>query len=74
MSPTELGEYLFGGPHPTIGDVVVALPEGFINIGAGSDIEQSLIGFSVLHDSLGFAVDGQHYRPLALLELLEELG
>ena len=55
-------------------DVVQALPDRFVNVGACGDVEQPLIGFCVLHDSLGLAVDGQHYRPLALLELLEELG
>jgi hypothetical protein len=57
-----------------VSHVVQALPDCLVNIGAGSDIEQPLVRFSILHYSLGFAVDGQYYRPLALLELLEELG
>jgi hypothetical protein len=39
MPPAELREYLFGGPRTAMGDVVVALAEGLVNIGAGGDIE-----------------------------------
>jgi hypothetical protein len=70
MAAAELGEYLFSWPSPTVSDVVQALPDRFVNIGSSGDVEQSLIGLSVLHDSLSLAVDGQHYWPLALLELL----
>jgi hypothetical protein len=45
MTTAEFGEDLFGRPHPTIGDVVVALPERFMNIGACGDVEQSLTLF-----------------------------
>jgi hypothetical protein len=39
MAPAKLGEYLFGGPHPTIGDIVVTLPDSFVHLRAGSSIE-----------------------------------
>jgi hypothetical protein len=74
MAPAELGEYLFGWPSPTVSDVVLALAEGLIDVGARSDVKQSLIGFSVLHDSLGLAVHGQHYGTLGLLDLFEKLS
>ena len=74
MAPAELSEYLFGWPSPTVSDVVVALPESFVHIGASGDIEEPLILFGVLHDSLGLTIDGQHYGPLALLDLLEKFG
>jgi len=74
MAPAELAEYLTGRPRPAVGDVVQALPNGFVNVGAGSDIEQLLIGFRFLHDSLGLVVDGQQHGPLGLLDLLEKLA
>src|SRR5580692_9713 len=74
ITPAHLIENLAGGPSSAVSHVVQALPDCLVNIGAGGDIEQSLISFCVLHYSLGFAVDGQYYRPLVLLELLEELG
>jgi hypothetical protein len=45
MALAELGEYLFGGPGPAVSDVVLALPEGFVHVRAGSSIEQSLTLF-----------------------------
>ena len=45
MATAELGEYLFGGPRPAVGDVVVALAEGLVNIGACRDVEESLTLF-----------------------------
>ena len=45
MSPAKLGEYLFGGPRPTMGDIVFALSDRFVHIGACGDVEQSLTLF-----------------------------
>ncbi len=74
MAPAELGEYLFGWPSTAVSNVVQALPDCLINIGACGDVEQPLVSLRVLHYSLGLPVDGQHYRPLGFLELLEKLG
>src|SRR5271169_5726755 len=73
MAPAELSEYLFGWPSPTVSNVVQALPDRFVNISACRDIEQPLILFRVLYDSLSLAVHGQHYGALGLLDLFEKL-
>lgn len=42
MAPAELGEYLFGGARPAVSDVVQALPDCLVHIGACRDVEQTL--------------------------------
>src|SRR5260370_24664868 len=72
MAPARLIEYLAGRTRPSVDDIVHALPDSLANVGAGGAVEQSLIGFRVLHNGLGLAVDGQDHRPLAFLHLLEQ--
>src|SRR5580704_11992916 len=74
IAPAQLVEHLAGWPSSAVIDVVQALPDCFVNVGACGDIEQSLILFRILNDSLGLAVDSQHHRLLALLDLLEKFG
>jgi len=74
MAAAELGEYLFGWPSPAMSDIVQTLPDCFVNVGSRGDIEQPLILFRVLHDSLSLAVHGQHDGPLALFDLLEKFA
>src|SRR3984957_8298907 len=74
IAPAQLVEHLAGGPSSAVIDVVQALPDRFVNVGARSDIEQPLILFRVLHDSLRLTIDGQHYGPLAFLDLLQKFG
>src|ERR1700683_3988722 len=40
MAPAHFVEEFAGWTHPAVGDVVVALPQSFVDIGAGCDIEQ----------------------------------
>ncbi len=72
MAPAQLVEYLTSRTRSSVDDIVHALPASLANIGAGGAVEQSLIGFRVLHNGLGLAVDGQDHRPLALLHLLKK--
>ena len=74
MVPAHLVEHLAGWARPSVDDVVHALPDSLVNVGAGGAVEQSLIGFRVLHDGLGLAVDGQDYGPLAFLHLLKKFA
>jgi hypothetical protein len=46
MAPTQLGEYLFGRPSPAVNDIVLALPNCLVNIGASGCIEYLLASFS----------------------------
>ena len=45
-----------------------------MHIGLGHNVEQSLIGFSILNNRLGFPFDGQDDRSLTLLELFHEIA
>ncbi len=45
MAPAEICEDLFGWPSPTVSDVVLALPDRFVNVGASGDIEYLLKSF-----------------------------
>jgi hypothetical protein len=45
MAQAELGEYLFGRPRPTMGDIVLTLPDSFVHIRASSSIQQLLASF-----------------------------
>src|SRR5216683_7650282 len=72
MAPAQLVEHFAGRTRPSVDDIVHALPNSLVNVGAGGAVEQSLIGFRVLHNGLGPALDGQDHRPLALLHLLKK--
>jgi hypothetical protein len=51
-------------PGSPAGDIFRALPNRFINVVLGSDVQQALIGFSVLNHELGFAVNSEDHGPL----------
>ena len=55
-----------------LGHVFTALPDAFFGVCLCRDIEQALIGFSVLYYRGGLAVDRQNHRALRLLELLKK--
>jgi len=54
--------------------VVEPLANTFLSIGARGNVEQTLIGFGVLHDRCSFAVNREHYRAFGLLELFHEVA
>jgi len=53
--------------------VFKALADALGRVGARRYIQQALVGFCILNHRCSFTVDGQHYRPLALLDLLHEI-
>ena len=61
----QLVEHLTGWTCPAVDRVVRALPDCLVNIRAGRDIQQPLVGLGVLYDRLGFALDSQDHRPFA---------
>ena len=70
----EFGKELLGvAPLSSLG-LLQALADAFSSIGAGSDIEQALIGSRILHDGFSLAFDGEHDGLLALLELLHKIA
>jgi len=72
MAPAQLVEHLTGRTRPSVGDIVHSLPDSLVNVGASRAVEQPLIGFRVLHDGLGLAIDGQDHRSPGLLHLLKK--
>ena len=49
--------------YPVVGNILYALTDRLVDIGARGHVQQPLICFRVLHHDL---VDSQDHRPLAL--------
>src|ERR1039457_4985904 len=73
MGRFEFGKELLGIASVSLPGLLKALADAFTSIGAGCNVEQSLIGSSILYDSLGLALHRKHNGPLALLELLHKV-
>src|ERR1700722_195097 len=58
-------------PDAAFSHILAALPDAFLGVCLGCDIEQTLIGCGVLHHRRGLAVDRQHHWPFGFLELLK---
>ena len=74
MLPADLFEH---GPSRTrapVGDIVETLADCLEYISTGGQVQQALISFRILDDSLGFALDSKNHRPLALPELFHKLA
>ena len=54
--------------------VLQALTNTLLGIGARGDIEQALVGLSILYDSRRLPLHGQHHGALGFLELLHEVA
>jgi hypothetical protein len=54
--------------------VLKPLADTLNRVGLRSDVEQALIGFSILHNRFRFAVNGKNQRPLGFLEALHEFS
>ena len=50
----EVREKLPCRPNLPFPDILQALTDAFLCIGAGGDVEQALIGFGILYDGRGF--------------------
>jgi hypothetical protein len=56
---------LFRRARASVRYVIKSLTDAFLGIGAGSNVEQPLIGFGVLHDCRCLPLHGEHYGALA---------
>jgi hypothetical protein len=54
--------------------VRAALPNSFFFAGAGSNVQQALVGLGVMHDGSRLALDRQNDRAFALPQLLDEIA
>jgi hypothetical protein len=70
----KLAEKLSRWSCTAMGYVVDPLANAFLRIGARDNVEQTLIGFGVLHNRCSFAVDREHHRAFGLLKLLHEVA
>src|ERR1700730_4465556 len=62
----ELVEKFLCGPNLSFFHILEALADAFVWIDAGGNVEQALIGFSILHDGSCFPLHREHNRALAL--------
>src|SRR5579864_1214988 len=67
MCGFELAEKVSCWTHPSLLRILKALSDAFLGIGARGNVEQTLIGFGVLHNSRRFALHGEHHWALAFL-------
>jgi hypothetical protein len=57
-----------------VGYVFQPLANSFVYVGAGGDIEQTLMGFHILHNGFSLTLHCEHHGPLALLEVFHEFA
>ena len=74
MGLLELFKDLARGPHFTVASVFEPLSNPFPGICLCGNIEQSLIGFSILHDGRSLSFYGKHQGTLAFPEMRHEGG
>ena len=74
MGCFKLSEEFARRTKPSGSRVFKALTDAFLGVGAGGNVEETLVGFRILHYSRGLAVDGEHNGALALLEMLHEVA
>jgi hypothetical protein len=60
--------------HTALFYILKSLPDSLDGIGLRCDVEQALIGFSILHDSFRFAVNGKNQGALGFLKTLHEFA
>src|SRR5438045_9429648 len=60
--------------HAALLYVLKPLPDSLNGIGLCRDVEEALIGLSILHDRFRFAVNGKNQRPLGFLETFHEFS
>jgi hypothetical protein len=60
--------------RPALAGIFQALPDAFPCVRASGDVEQTLVGFRILHHGCSFSIHSQHHGTLALLDLLEKVA
>ncbi len=61
MTTAQLVECVAGGANAPVRDILGALTDRLVNVGARRRVEQFLIGVRVLHHGGDFAVDGERH-------------
>jgi hypothetical protein len=73
MLAANLVKYLYCRARTTVCDVVQTLTDSFPSIGASGNVEETLVGFGVLHNGSGLSIHCQHHRTFGLFELFHEI-
>jgi len=74
MASAQFVKHLVRWTAPCVDYIVQSLPDSLVNVGAGGTVEQSLVGFRVLNNGRGLAVDSKNHGPLTLLHFSEKLS
>ena len=61
ITAAHLAGRVAGGTNAPVRDILGALTDRLVNVGARRRVEQFLIGVRVLHHGGGFAVDGERH-------------
>src|SRR5689334_4249311 len=69
----ELVEKLLCRPEFSFFRVFKALTDSFLCIGAGGNVEQMLISFSVLNDGCGLPIHRKHHGALTFFQLFHKV-
>src|SRR6185437_7617249 len=70
----KVGEKFSNWPTPAPSSIFQALPDAFTGVGAGRDIQQTLISLRVLDDRGGSALHRENHRALVLFELFHKVA
>jgi hypothetical protein len=70
----QFSEHLTSGAGASGGNIFKALPDAFVGIGFGGQLEEALIFGGVLEDDRGLALHGERNRALRCLDLLDQVG
>lgn len=74
MFVANLVKYRFCRAGATVGCIIQTLAKAFLGIGAGGDVEQTLIGLGILHNGGRLPLNCEHDGAFALLQLLQEFA
>jgi len=55
---------------PAMSDVVKTLPDGFVHVGSGCDVQKALVGCGIRRDRFQLPLHGEQDGALVFLQLL----
>ncbi len=58
--------------HAALLYILKPLPDSLSHVGLSRDVEETLIGFGILHDRFRFAIDGENQGSLGFLKTFHE--
>jgi len=74
MFASDIVKNLFGGSGASVNHVIKTLADSFLQIRAGGDVQQALVGFGILHDRRCLPLHPKHHGTLTFLQLSHEVA